>query len=115
MGVKVFRLAVAVAAAAAVWIPGAAQSAAAPARATVSNCVPGATWGTPKPDLATQALDLINQHRAGMGLGTLKTSPTLTASALWKSMHMSEYQYFGHDDPAPPVARSAFQRIADCG
>jgi hypothetical protein len=28
---------------------------------------------------------------------------------------MAKYGYFGHDDPAPPVARTAFQRIAACG
>ncbi len=28
---------------------------------------------------------------------------------------MAQYRYFSHSDPAPPVARSAFQRIADCG
>jgi hypothetical protein len=28
---------------------------------------------------------------------------------------MATYGYMAHDDPAPPVARSAGQRIADCG
>jgi chitodextrinase len=28
---------------------------------------------------------------------------------------MAGYGYFAHDDPAPPVARSAYQRVTDCG
>jgi hypothetical protein len=28
---------------------------------------------------------------------------------------MSGYQYLAHDDPAPPVARPAAQRVSDCG
>ena len=57
----------------------------------------------------------LNQQREANGLGDLQVSPLLTDSAEWKSMHMSEYQYFAHDDPAPPVARPANQRISDCG
>ena len=116
MGGKGVKLLVVVAALAAVAIPGSAQAAAtAPTRAAISNCTPGPGWGTLRPDLASAALDLINAHRASMGLGALTTSPTLTASADWKSLHMAEYQYFGHSDPAPPVTRDAFGRIFDCG
>src|SRR5581483_9122401 len=39
----------------------------------------------------------------------------LTASAVWKARHMANYNYFGHDDPAPPVARTAADRVATCG
>jgi len=113
MGGKGVKLLVVVAALAAVAIPGAAQAAvSAPARAALSDCTPGAGWGTLRPDLAAEALVLINAHRASMGLGALKTSPTLTASANWKSLHMAEYQYFAHSDPAPPVARDADGPIA---
>ncbi len=28
---------------------------------------------------------------------------------------MGRYRYFAHDDPAPPVGRSAYQRAKDCG
>jgi len=116
MGGNRAKLLVAAAAVAAIAIPGGASpAAAAPSRASISNCTPGSNWGTLRPDLASQALDLINQHRTSMGLAALKTSPRLTASSNWKSLHMGFYGYFGHNDPAPPVARDAFQRISDCG
>jgi hypothetical protein len=60
-------------------------------------------------------LTLINQHRAAMGLGQLVISPSLSASAVWKARHMAAYNYMAHDDPAPPVARSAGDRISTCG
>jgi uncharacterized protein YkwD len=78
-------------------------------------CTPEAGWGTNRPDLATQALALVNQHRAGLGLGPLTPIPSLQAAAEWKSLHMAGYHYFSHDDPGPPAARSAFARIAACG
>ena len=58
---------------------------------------------------------LVNQHRAMLGLRTLKVSPSLSASAVWKARHMATYAYMGHDDPAPPVARTAGDRIVACG
>ena len=57
----------------------------------------------------------LNQQRAANGLGPLQVSPLLTASAEWKSLHMAYYNYFDHNDPAPPVARTAEDRMADCG
>ena len=60
-------------------------------------------------------LTLVNQHRTAMGLTALQVSPTLTASAQWKSLHMAYYQYMDHDDPAPPVARAWSDRLAACG
>jgi uncharacterized protein YkwD len=86
-----------------------------PPPTTGSNCTPGSDWGTTRSDYAAQVLTLVNQHRASLGLGQLSTSSTLTASATWKSLHMAKYNYFSHDDPAPPVARSVAQRITDCG
>ena len=79
-----------------------------------TNCAPGGDWGTNRGDLASQVVSLVNQHRASKGLGSLSVSSTLQASSVWKSLHMARYGYFGHDDPAPPVARSAFQRARDC-
>jgi uncharacterized protein YkwD len=79
------------------------------------GCIPGADWGTPRQSLAPAVVDLVNAHRKALGLSQLRVSPTLTASALWKARHMAKYGYFAHDDPAPPVARSAFQRIVACG
>lgn len=85
-------------------------------RATaVGDCTAGSDWGTPIQSLVPPVLSLVNAHRASLGLSQLRTSGTLTNAALWKARHMAKYGYFGHDDPAPPVARSAFQRIAACG
>jgi uncharacterized protein YkwD len=79
------------------------------------DCTAGADWGTARQSLAPAVLNLVNAHRAALGLSKLRSSPTLTASALWKARHMAKYGYFAHDDPAPPVARSAFQRMTACG
>lgn len=84
-----------------------------PAAAAV-NCSPSAGWGTNRPDLASQVVALVNQYRASNGLGALSYSPSLTAASTWKSLHMAGYGYFAHSDPAPPVARDAFQRARDC-
>jgi uncharacterized protein YkwD len=91
-----------------------AAVAAAPAQA-VTNCTPSSSWGSNRADLASQVVSLINQHRAGMGLSQLGISSTLTASSEWKSLHMAGNGYFDHNDPAPPVSRTAFQRAKDCG
>jgi uncharacterized protein YkwD len=80
-----------------------------------ADCTPGADWGQPRQSLAPAVLELVNAHRATLGLSQLKLSPTLTAAAVWKARHMARYGYFGHDDPAPPVARSVFDRIRACG
>jgi uncharacterized protein YkwD len=79
------------------------------------DCSPGSSWPSANASLAAQVMSLINQHRSGLGEGQLVTSPTLTASAVWKARHMANYGYFSHDDPAPPVARSAADRVATCG
>jgi uncharacterized protein YkwD len=94
----------------------AAALAVSPATASaVGDCTPVATWPAARADLATQVVDLINAHRAQLGLAALVVSPTLTAAATWKARHMSAYGYMDHDDRAPPVARTAGQRIAACG
>src|SRR4029077_2196504 len=54
-------------------------------------------------------------HRASLGLGQLVTSPTLTASAVWKARQMAQYGVFSHDDVSPPVTRTAADRISTCG
>jgi uncharacterized protein YkwD len=79
-----------------------------------TNCSPTASWGTNRADLASQVVTLVNQYRAGKGLSQLSISAPLTNSSVWKSMHMAGYGYFDHNDPAPPVSRSAFQRARDC-
>jgi uncharacterized protein YkwD len=86
-----------------------------PAAAVVGDCTPGADWGTPRADLASSVVDLINSHRTGMGLVSLKVSPTLTSAAVWKARHMARYAYMAHDDPAPPVARTPADRLEACG
>jgi uncharacterized protein YkwD len=81
----------------------------------VSSCNASATWGKNRAGLAAQVVTLVNRYRATKGLSQLATSPSLAASSSWKSLHMAGNGYFAHDDPAPPVARSAFQRARDCG
>jgi uncharacterized protein YkwD len=81
----------------------------------VTNCTPASAWGSNRADLAAQVVSLINQRRVGQGLSQLTISAPLTASSEWKSLHMAGNGYFGHDDPAPPVARTAYQRAKDCG
>src|SRR5690348_8118219 len=89
-----------------------------PGRALATgDCVPGA-WGTLRPDLASAALQLINDHRTAMGEAALKISPRLQASADWKSLHMAFNNYFDHYDenyPTPGVNRDPFDRMATCG
>ena len=83
--------------------------------ALVGDCTPGATFRPANAAFATEVIRLVNQHRAALGLRALKVSPTLTASAVWKARHMATYGYMGHDDPAPPTARTAADRLAACG
>lgn len=85
------------------------------ANAIVGDCTPGSDWGTSRPDLASQVVTLINNHRTSMGLVALKVSPTLTNAAVWKARHMARYSYMQHDDPAPPVARTVPDRLEACG
>ena len=94
---------------AALWA-GATTASSAPA----AGCIPEASWGTNRPDLARRVVDLVNEYRVGKGLSRLAVSAPLTASAEWKSLHMAGNGYFAHDDPAP-FSRSAFQRTKDCG
>jgi uncharacterized protein YkwD len=100
-------LAVAVSTAAVVAFP--------PAASAAGDCTPDAGWPAPRPDLAAQVLDLVNAHRAELGLAPLAVSPTLTAAATWKAQHMAAFGYLSHDDPAPPTARSPGERLAACG
>ena len=85
------------------------------AAAAVGNCTPDAAWGQNNATFASEVVSLVNQHRQALGLSALGVSPTLTASAQWKSAHMAYYQYMQHDDPAPPVARTVSDRLAACG
>ncbi len=81
------------------------------------NCTPDPSWPADNASLAAQVMSLINQHRAGIGEGPLATSPTLTASAVWKAEHMAEFDYFSHDDPqtAETPARGWDDRLQTCG
>ncbi len=85
------------------------------AGAAVGDCTPGANWGTLRQDLATQVVQLVNQHRASRGLSQLTVTTPLTNAAVWKSRHMAYYRYMQHADPAPPVARSVSDRLQACG
>jgi uncharacterized protein YkwD len=81
----------------------------------VGGCTPAANFRPANDALAADVVRLVNAHRTGMGLKALAVSPTLTASATWKARHMATYDYMAHQDIAPPVARSAGDRIAACG
>jgi uncharacterized protein YkwD len=78
-------------------------------------CVAEQDWGVARDDLAQHVVQLVNRHRAEVGLRPLRLSPALTRSAEWKARHMAHFRYFGHSDPAPPVSRTVFQRLAACG
>jgi uncharacterized protein YkwD len=113
-----FRRALALAAviaAVAVAAPAVVPGSPAVAGAVVGDCTPGTDWGTLRPDLATQVVQLVNQHRASRGLAQLTVTPPLANAAVWKSRHMARYQYMQHADPAPPVARSVGDRLLACG
>jgi uncharacterized protein YkwD len=86
-----------------------------PAQAAVGDCTPGTDWGTLRQDLATQVVQLVNQHRASLGLAQLVVTTPLTNAAIWKSRHMAYYRYMQHNDPAPPVARTPSDRLLACG
>ncbi len=85
------------------------------AAAAAGDCTPGGDWGTTRADFASQTVDLVNAHRATLGLRPLAVGSALQASAVWKARHMAKFGYMAHDDPAPPVARSIGERMAACG
>ena len=85
------------------------------AAAAVGDCTPGADWGTSRDDLAAQTIQLVNAYRASLGLRQLVVVPALQASAVWKARHMAAYAYMAHPDPAPPVDRTAGERMVACG
>lgn len=87
----------------------------APSAEAVGDCTPGADWGTLRNDLAAETVSLVNSYRATLGLRPLVAASALQASAVWKARHMARYSYMAHPDPAPPVARTAAERMAACG
>ena len=65
-------------------VPGSPDS----ARALVGDCTPGADWGTLRTDLATQVVQLVNQHRASLGLSQLAvTTPLIERCGLEVAPH----------------------------
>ena len=56
---------------------------------------------------------LINDYRQENGLAALARSDSLNRAAAWKSAHMADNDYFGHDDAG--LGRSFDGRIRDCG
>ena len=89
--------------------------AAPPSVAVVGDCNVDPSWGTPRGDLAARVIQLVNEHRAKLGLITLTGTPVLSRTATWKARHMAKYTYMTHNDPAPPVARTPRQRFEACG
>jgi uncharacterized protein YkwD len=110
-----FCAVIAVIAAVAVAAPGSVPGTPAVAGAAVGDCTTGTDWGTLRQDFATQVVQLVNQHRASLGLTQLTVTTPLTNAAVWKSRHMAYYRYMQHADPAPPVARSVSDRLLACG
>jgi uncharacterized protein YkwD len=80
---------------------------------TPRGCTPGASWGAARADLADRVVELVNDHRASLGLRRLTVSRTLTTAATWKARHMAAKGYFDHDDPGSP-GRSFAERLQDC-
>lgn len=78
------------------------------------SCEYGAGWAAADDGLAKQVVELVNRHRAGLGLSRVGSSTTLTVAAEWKAGHMLANAYMDHDDPAP-LTRTADQRLVDCG
>jgi len=78
------------------------------------SCEYDATWSAPDDGLARQVVELVNKHRAGLGLPAVDHSQTLVRVAEWKAGHMMANGYMDHDDPAP-LNRTADQRLVDCG
>jgi uncharacterized protein YkwD len=85
------------------------------AAAPVGDCQAAAGWPASQPAVAADVVARVNAHRSARGLAPLAVSPTLTAAAEWKARHMAQYGYMAHDDPAPPVQRSPFERMHACG
>lgn len=83
--------------------------------AAVGSCERDPAWGTVLVPEVLEVVELTNEHRASLGLGPLTQSRSLTRAALWKAAHMAAYDYFDHDDPAPPAARTWDERVSDCG
>ena len=57
--------------------------------------------------------NLINDYRADNGVDPLVFSDTLNQAAAWKSEHMADNDYFGHEDAG--IGRDLFGRLVDCG
>ncbi len=89
--------------------------AATPAGTATGDCTPSSSWGTlSSADVEAEVVQLVNVHRAALGLRPLVQARALIASAEWKSMNMAGYGYMEHDDPAP-VARTLTERFVACG
>lgn len=74
-----------------------------------------AGWPVADRELALMVHGLVNAHRQSLGLQPVVRIGSLTAAAEWKARHMAQYAYMAHDDPAPPVARPWYERLADNG
>jgi hypothetical protein len=84
------------------------------AAAPVGDCRPGAGWAAPVVEPAARVVDLVNQHRAGLGLAPLAVSPTLSAAAVWKARHMATYRYRDRAPRRPPaIGRTGHARTSN--
>lgn len=90
-----------------------ALSTALPATAASRGCTASSSWNAAREDLADRVVDLINDHRAELGLRRFTVSRTLTTAATWKARHMATLGYFDHNDPGSP-GRDFGARMEDC-
>ena len=89
-----------------------------PGTAAGATCAYSASWSAPDAGAADAVIDLVNAHRAGLGLSPLGTASVLERAAEWKSGHMAANGYFAHEDVGITVGgrpRTFGQRAADCG
>ena len=79
------------------------------------NVNPDPLWGERSKNFEDEIFTLVNKHREAKGIHVLLSQTQLERCAGWKSLHMTNFEYMAHDDPAPPIARSCAGRIADFG
>lgn len=87
------------------------------APAATATSLPAAPTATPQPprsspELATEALNLINEYRSKAGLAAIKPNPNLTAASLAYAKYMGEANFFGHFGPN---GSSPSSRVASAG
>lgn len=76
---------------------------------------PDPLWGDRSKTFEDEIFTLVNKYRSAKGIHALQKHTQLNNCAGWKSLHMTNYKYMAHDDPAPPIERSCSTRFATFG